>query len=948
MKLFILTLLLTIVSSWAGSEFQLDDVEVNCNGSELCSSRKTKFLNLTGNYRGIVHLKDTLKIMAADGGYSSFTFKLLEVESKKKLVIDFSMKPVIKSINIGFKDRIVETDPSHLIDIKEGEFFEASKIAANLITIKKRLEGMGFPNNLTEYEVFESEGKVNINFAIKLGAPIIFKKIKVNTSSTFIAEFLTRKFNNFYNKPFESTRFKNYLDEAQKELFSYGYYLVSLDFVPLVKKNRAILDIKVTNEKLFAFDIKNLVQEQRDILHKELRDLFIKYKKPLTDSMIIDAIKEHYLKRALLNVKIKVEDSKFKNKYQETIYLYRIFIDENFKTRLGKVTFNGNTFFDSKQLQKMFDKESFELASIHYYDQDFFNYFTGYLKTQYVTNGFVQAKIQGPIKIFDPEKKIVDIEYVIYEKQRAIVRKISFEGMPEDFENKVQDELANQEGKPFNPLTLVDDVKKVATTLQENGYYFAEVTNGNEEDLVSYSKNGDEVDINFKVDAGSIIRLNRVLYLGNDKTRKKVFLKKIGLKEGDLITPSKTRDIESRISSTGLFNSVTVTPVRHGSKVESSDLLVKVNEREYGLVEFAPGYRTDLGLKLTGTVSYINIGGMNKAVTLRSQVNQRLNYQSFDRRRRQERRQFLEYNNSITYTQGDIFDTLIDYSAGFSNQRRRFYSFDADILRINNTFTRDLTKRLSSSLRYQYELITQSDATYERDNGSFKIGAITPSLTYDLRNTAINPTKGAFFNLSCEFANPYFLSQKTNDLTINYYKLISRNRFYVPYKNGALAISMVGGVQENLAKDVVTENGQPVYEDGMKKTQGYIPNIKVFRLTGMDIVRGFTDQEINRLGNGTDIAKVRVQNKAYMANFKFEPRYFVNDNFMTGVFFDAGRVYVDQVDLGDLRTSAGLTFKVLTPVGTLDFDYGIKLLRKRDADGRLESPGRFHVSIGFF
>jgi outer membrane protein insertion porin family len=52
--------------------------------------------------------------------------------------------------------------------------------------------------------------------------------------------------------------------------------------------------------------------------------------------------------------------------------------------------------------------------------------------------------------------------------------------------------------------------------------------------------------------------------------------------------------------------------------------------------------------------------------------------------------------------------------------------------------------------------------------------------------------------------------------------------------------------------------------------------------------------------------------------------------------------------MGDLRQSVGVTFKVVTPVGTLDFDYGIKLLRKKDQSGNLEAPGRFHVSIGFF
>jgi outer membrane protein insertion porin family len=384
--------------------------------------------------------------------------------------------------------------------------------------------------------------------------------------------------------------------------------------------------------------------------------------------------------------------------------------------------------------------------------------------------------------------------------------------------------------------------------------------------------------------------------------------------------------------------------MKHVNKSNAStDLIVKVTERDYGLVEFAPGFRTDLGAKLTATASYLNIGGMNRAITLRSQVNQRLNYQTFDPRRRKQRRQLVEHNETLTYTQGDIFNTQINSSTGLSYQYKRFYSFDAEIFRVNNTFTRDISTRLSSSVRYQYEAITQSDATELRDNGSFKIGAITPSLTYDLRNSQVNPLKGAFFNLSCEFANPYFLSQKESDLTINYYKLVSRNRFYIPYKFGTVAISMVAGLQENLANEKITVNG-------VEQTAGYIPNIKVFRLTGMDIVRGFNDEEINRVPgeDKSDVSQVKVEQKAYLANLKFEPRYFINDTLMAGVFYDAGRVFVNQVNMGQLRDSVGVTFKILTPVGTLDFDYGIKLLRERNKDGSLEDPGRFHVSIGFF
>jgi outer membrane protein insertion porin family len=348
-----------------------------------------------------------------------------------------------------------------------------------------------------------------------------------------------------------------------------------------------------------------------------------------------------------------------------------------------------------------------------------------------------------------------------------------------------------------------------------------------------------------------------------------------------------------------------------------------------------------LGLKLTGTVSYQNVAGANRSISLRSQLNRRTSYTTIDPKRRDNIEHILEHNNSLNYIQGDIFDTLIDGAASVAYQTRRFYAFDANIFRINGTLSRDLSKRLTTSLRYQYEDIKQYSATEEINNGSFQIGAIIPSLTYDLRNSQTNPLRGAFFNLSCEFANPYFLSQKEPDLTVNYYKLVSRNRFYVPFKNGTVAISAVAGIQENFATEKVTYNGT-------EQTEGYLPTIKVFRLTGMDIIRGYSDREMNRLPTGKDISDVRVDQKAYMANFKIEPRYFLNDSLMAGVFYDAGRIFVNSMDLGDLRDSVGVTFKVVTPVGTLDFDYGIKLLRKKTPGGSLEDPGRFHVSIGFF
>lgn len=936
-----LILLLGSIMSLASTNFSLSEVKVNCPPSEICTQRKARFSNLVGEYRSLLHLKETLRVMASDGGYQHLSYELQKDGEKLSLHLNFKLKPTIKELNIGFTDRNIEYDPLQLFTLREGEFFESQKLKNSMDSLTKRLEALGYPDNKHSFEVVEKDEKVIVNVIITLGEPRIFKSISTDTKSSYVKMHLDNKFLHLYNKPFDIAKTKNLLDEAQKELFSYGYYLIGFDFTPVIKSNRVSLQIKVSNEKLFAFDFKQLEPQRRDEVHELLVDQFRKYKRVLNEITIRNALNEYFRNKALLRSNFKIETTQFKNNYDEFIRLYRIHFNEDEKTRLKEVSFSGNVYFKTSKLERMFKKEAFELASLKYYDYEYFSYFQDYLRTQYIQRGFVQAKVLDPIIDLENDKEEARIEYNIQEGPRAYIRKITFNGLPDGFSDIILAAFANKKGKPFNPVLMVEDIRKVSTILQEAGYYYAEVVNANDNDLVHYSKSGTEVDIRFNIAAGPVVKLNRILYLGNDKTRKKVIWKKIMLEEGDIITPSKTREIESSLSATGLFNSVAVTPLKHNSKNTATDLIVKVVEREYGLVEIAPGYRTDLGIKLTGTLSYQNIGGYNRSVTLRSQLNQRLSDSSLDPERRKEAEQILEHNTSLTFNQGDIFDSLIDLGAGVAYQTRRFYSFDANILRLNSTLTRDLTKKLSASLRYQYEDITQYNGTQEIDNGSFQIGAITPSLTYDLRNSQVNPTKGAFFNASTEFANPYFLSQKEQDLTIDYYKFISRNRFYIPFKNGTVAISMVGGIQENLAREK-----QDV--DGVSQTKGYIPNIKVFRLTGTDIVRGFSDEEMNRLPDNNDISEVRVDNRAYLVNLKLEPRYFINDSLMAGVFYDAGRVFVDQVNFGELRDSVGVTFKIITPVGTLDFDYGIKLLRKKDANGTLEDPGRFHVSIGFF
>jgi outer membrane protein insertion porin family len=75
-----------------------------------------------------------------------------------------------------------------------------------------------------------------------------------------------------------------------------------------------------------------------------------------------------------------------------------------------------------------------------------------------------------------------------------------------------------------------------------------------------------------------------------------------------------------------------------------------------------------------------------------------------------------------------------------------------------------------------------------------------------------------------------------------------------------------------------------------------------------------------------------------------EARIDLQHNFEFTLFFDAGRLSEtpEEARFDDIRTSAGLGLRYITPIGPIGLLYGFKLDKKES-----ESSGRFHFSIGY-
>ncbi len=924
-----LVFLLFITISTTLAKVEVEKISISCSNSFFCENYSNSLKNLERSYRDLNHFETTLKIHLSRGGASNIYYEIKKKEGKYYLSIHLEPKKVVSKIDFKVTPRKSFDFLSSISGLSTGDYVDDTTLNEAANKLYNYFVDQGYPDNQVRIKQKDNNGKVEVVFDIILKEPLILKTLTIETIHPFVYDFLINGFNDLLKKPLNNRQLSEKLESLKNELFNYGFYLIKVEPTTIINNKQALLklDVRESTQYTYSFNGKNLRFNKKEYL-ESIKKEYRKVGKSLEIDNIVNAIKGLYVSNGYLNTVIDIKRSSYVDKFNEKVAKTTIDIKEGGITRIREIITRGNIHLSNKELEDLYYEDALELASLDIYDQKYLGDYVLKMKKKYFTMGFVQVDISKPI-IKPSSPGFVDVEYQIRENVRTYIEQIDILGIGENETSLIFNKLKNKLGEHFNPIVFDDDLKTIINYFQEKGFFNAKIININSQDIVQYQKNKRTVRLNIKVELGKKLVRDELIIIGNERTKRRFITKRISIKKGDTITPKKVRRIENALSSSGLFSLVNVRPLIIDEATGSSDLIVSLVEKDSVVVEVAPGYRTDLGVKLSTEVKFSNLTGMNRSITLKGQVNQRLNFSSLAPERRDDD-DFLEYNAQINYGVPQLYGTQFNFSSIFAITKRRFYSFDANIVRGNASINRDWNKYFTTNLRYQLEEIRQSNAVESDDNGRFQIGSLSPSVAFDFRDNRLNPRKGAYFNLSWELANPNFGSQQNSTQTIDYQKFISRNRFYLPFPKGVFAIYTAMGVQKN-------------YSDNSG-----IPSIKLFRLTGVDIIRGYDDEEMNIAEQTADISEFEVTDKVYMSLYKIEPRFYISDKFIMGFFMDGGQLFVDSFRPLDVRSSVGVSFKYLTPVGSLDFDYGHKLSRGNLPDGTKESPGRVHISIGFF
>jgi len=443
----------------------------------------------------------------------------------------------------------------------------------------------------------------------------------------------------------------------------------------------------------------------------------------------------------------------------------------------------------------------------------------------------------------------------------------------------------------------IDDVNDVVENIEieavKQGLPFLRAT-------PNYTKNdGDRsVAVNFELVSGRRVYVERIDIGGNTGTVERVIRRQFDFVEGDAFNPRKMAVARDKLRSLGIFGNTNVS-VREGSSPENVIVDVDVQDIPTGSVGFALGYSSAAGFSTLVNLSESNFLGRGQDFALELSYGEKT--QVF----------------SLSFNEPAFLER--DLSAGFSIYFRNSDRSESSFQTTNFGFEPNVRFALGEKTRMKLSYRLSSDEIRDVAAGASpiisadEVGAqITSSLgvtlSYDRRNSRVDPTSGFIVTLQEDFAG------LGGDL--NFSKTIVRAKGYTAF------------FDDNLILSAELEGGALVTTDGSNSrvTDRFFlggNSLKGFATGGIG-PRDSSPYNEDALG-GNYYGVVRLKGS-------FPIGFDDDSGIYGGVFAEAGSVW----DLGEhtftgddgmtIRAASGVSLFWSSPLGPLEFSYAIPIL----------------------
>ena len=311
-----------------------------------------------------------------------------------------------------------------------------------------------------------------------------------------------------------------------------------------------------------------------------------------------DKIRQLYLERGFLFVKIRVEERKSSGAVS---IIYHI--NEGPQIRVKSVDFKGNLSIAKRKLRKLMKTQPKRFPSVFFrgvYDKGTLEVDVERMKAFYRQKGWLDAEIDTAIS-YSKDRKDMFIAVNVHENERYFVNKISVKGQTIFSEKELLQSLQLVEGGPFLLALLEKDIFEMRLLYGEQGYTKVKI-----DEKHFFNPNNTDVDIVYNLKENGRIFIEQIKIIGNDKTKDNVIRRQLTFLPGQHLDVSRIRGSQQKLINTGYFDMQSGGPVNisfePGKKPNGQNVIVDVKEGRSGTLRFGGGFGANVGI--FGDISY--------------------------------------------------------------------------------------------------------------------------------------------------------------------------------------------------------------------------------------------------------------------------------------------------------------------------------------------------------
>ena len=629
------------------------------------------------------------------------------------------------------------------------------------------------------------------------------------------------------------------------------------------------------------------------------------------------------------------------------LLLYKI--DRGAKHKVDQVSFHGNYQRSAKELLPLVQVKRSHLWTRGKVSQKLLKQSADNLLAFYRDKGYEDAKVTP--QVTDREPKI-EIVFEIDEGTQTLVDHVAVTGnhsipegqltAPKGFELKA--------GAPFSSRELSDDRNRISATYLNRGYPNAEVRTT----VSRHSNNPHLVDVTYLISEQQMVRVNKVIYLGQKHTRLPLIHKTADLSPEIPMKRVQLLAAETRLYDLNIFDWASVGPRRPITDQTEEDSLVKVHEAARNEITYGFGFEVSHrgGNIPTGTVALPGGGatiglGNNKIAPSQATYASPLGSIQFTRRNMRGLGETasasillsrLDQRAITSYLQphflGSGWSSLTSFSIERTTQNPLFAASLGDAsFQLEKLLNRKTNTRLQLRYDFNKTILSQvlvSGLVLPQDQ-NVHLSTFSSTLIRDTRDKPLDAHRGVFENVTLG------ITPEALGSSASFARFFGQYAFYKPFHSVVFADS----VRLGLAKAF---NGS------------FVPTSQLYFSGGGTSLRSFPIDEAgpqrlvpfcNVLQNQTGCVNVTVPlggRQLFILNSEVRFPLRIMKNLGGVVFYDGGNVY-SAINFNNFTSNytntVGIGLRYSTPIGPIRIDLGHNL---NPVPGI--NPTQYYITLG--